>query len=201
MKTLWQVEIDEYCRKVLAKHFPEAYQFGDIRECCAIRDNSHHLSCNKPNHLQPVDVISGGFPCQDISEAGKREGIDGERSGLWREYLRIIGELRPGFALVENVAALLNRGIERVVGDLAAIGYDAEWDVVGVDVLGASQHRERVWILAYPKLGSIAVHVEEMLSPKGHHFDRAALQTLLEDVEVQGWISEMDAMAFIPKKR
>lgn len=136
-ETVWQVEIDEYCRRVLERHFPRAERFGDIRECGA-------------HNLKPVDCITGGFPCQDISEAGKRAGIDGERSGLWKEYLRVLGELRPSFAVVENVSALLNRGMGRVLGDLAAIGYDAEWRTLGVDILGASQHRKRIWILAYP---------------------------------------------------
>lgn len=137
IKTIWQVEIDEYCRRVLARHFPDAERFGDIRECSAA-------------NLRAVDIICGGFPCQDISDAGKRAGIDGERSGLWSEYFRLIGELRPRFVLVENVTALLNRGIGRVLGDLASCGYDAEWEPVGADALGSSQHRKRIWILAYP---------------------------------------------------
>lgn len=136
-ETVWQVEINEWCRKVLAKNFPKAERYADIREC-----GRHNLS--------PVDVICGGFPCQDISEAGLRLGIDGERSGLWREMWRITGELRPRILCVENVTAIFVRGIERVLSDLASIGYDAEWDVVGADDLGASQHRERFWLLAYP---------------------------------------------------
>lgn len=151
IKTVWQVEINEYCRQVLARHFPDADRFNDIRECKGF----DHVCCDGFCHchwdrLRYVDVITGGFPCQDISEAGKRAGIHGDRSGLWREYLRIIRELRPKFAVVENVPALLNRGIERVLGGLADIRYDAEWNVIGADALGASQHRERIWILAYP---------------------------------------------------
>lgn len=96
-----------------------------------------------------VDVVSGGFPCQDISAAGKGAGITGERSGLWKEMARIIGEVRPQFAFVENVPTLLVRGIDRVLGDLAALGYDARWCVLGADAIGATQHRERVWILAH----------------------------------------------------
>src|SRR5258707_7301969 len=92
-KTSWQVEIDPDCQKVLAKNFPEAERFGDIREC------GRH-------NLKPVDVICGGFPCQDISNAGLRVGISGERSGLWGQMWRIIGELRPSYVAVENVAAL-----------------------------------------------------------------------------------------------
>jgi DNA (cytosine-5)-methyltransferase 1 len=136
-KTVWQVEIDPYCQKVLAKNFPEAKRFGDIREC-------------GKHNLEPVDVICGGFPCQDISNAGKRAGINGERSGLWSEMHRTIGELRPRFAVVENVAALLGRGMGRVLGDLAEIGYDAEWEVVSAADVGAPHIRERLWIVAYP---------------------------------------------------
>jgi len=135
-KTAWQVEIDPYCTKVLAKNFPEAERFGDIREC-----GSHNL--------KPVDVICGGFPCQDISNAGLRAGITGERSGLWTEYARIIGELRPKYVLVENVAALLGRGMGVVLGDLATLGYDAEWDVVSARDVNAPHIRERIWIVAH----------------------------------------------------
>lgn len=138
IKTVWQVEIDPFCRKVLEKHWPHVKRFSDIREY------------GERFILERPDVISGGFPCQDISEAGKRVGIDGERSGLWSDYLRIVRQLRPRFVVVENVTALLNRGIERVLGDLALIWYDAEWEVIGADAFGASQHRERIWILAYP---------------------------------------------------
>jgi DNA (cytosine-5)-methyltransferase 1 len=148
IKTVWQVEIDEYCRKVLAKHFPTAERYGDIREC-----GSHNLA--------PVDIISGGFPCQDISNAGKRTGIDGERSGLWSEYARIIRELRPRYVVVENVAALLHRGMERVLGDLAASGYDAEWDCLSAGVFGAHFLRDRVFIVAtHTKSGSCRLQGE-----------------------------------------
>lgn len=96
-----------------------------------------------------VDVVSGGFPCQDISCAGKGAGIEGERSGLWSEMARIIGEVRPKYAFVENTPALLVRGIDRVLGDLAEMGYDARWGVVSAAAVGACHIRERLWILAY----------------------------------------------------
>jgi DNA (cytosine-5)-methyltransferase 1 len=97
-----------------------------------------------------VDVVSGGFPCQDISCAGKGAGIDGERSGLWKEMLRIIGEIRPKFAFVENSPILTVRGIERVLGDLAEMGFNAEYGTISAAVAGAPDIRERIWILAYP---------------------------------------------------
>ena len=96
-----------------------------------------------------VDVVSGGFPCQDISSAGKGAGIDGERSGLWREMHRIINEVRPRYAFLENSPLLVGRGLARVLGDLAEIGYDAEWLVLGADDVGAPHVRKRIWILAH----------------------------------------------------
>jgi len=97
-----------------------------------------------------ISIITGGFPCQDISNAGNMEGIEGERSGLWSEMCRLVCELRPRFALVENVSALLARGIGRVLGDLADCGYDAEWDCYTASELGFPHIRERIFILAYP---------------------------------------------------
>ena len=136
IKTLWQVEIEDYCRKVLERHFPNAKRYAEIREC-----GSHNL--------ERVDIISGGFPCQDISNAGKRAGIEGDRSGLWSEMLRIVCELRPSYVVVENVSALLGRGMGRVLGDLAESGYDAEWDCLPAAVFGAPHVRDRVFLLAY----------------------------------------------------
>ncbi len=95
-----------------------------------------------------VDVVTGGFPCQDISVAGKGDGLDGERSGLWSEMARIIGEVQPRFAFVENSPMLTSRGLDKVLGDLSALGYDAEWGVVGASDAGAPHRRERIWILA-----------------------------------------------------
>lgn len=96
-----------------------------------------------------VDVITGGFPCQDISVAGKGEGISGARSGLWGEMARIVCEVRPRFVFVENSPALVGRGLGTVLGDLAALGYDAQWGVLGADAVGAHHRRDRIWILAY----------------------------------------------------
>jgi len=95
-----------------------------------------------------VDLICGGFPCQDISIAGKRAGINGERSGLWSEFARIICEIRPRFTIVENVAGLLRSGMGRVLGDLAGMGYDSEWAIISAAAVGAPHLRERVWIVA-----------------------------------------------------
>jgi len=96
-----------------------------------------------------VDVVCGGFPCQDISVAGSGAGLDGERSGLWSEMARIIGEVRPRYAFIENSPALVTRGLDRVLCDLAAMGFDARWGVVSAADVGASHRRERIWILAH----------------------------------------------------
>jgi len=136
MRCEWQVEIDPFCNRVLAKHWPNVRRWDDVRTF-------------PPEGEWNVDVICGGFPCQDISNAGLRAGLAGERSGLWFEYARIIRELRPRFVVVENVAALLVRGIGTVLGDLAAIGFDAEWDVIPACAFGAPHSRERVFLLAY----------------------------------------------------
>lgn len=136
MECAWQVEIDPFCRKVLTKHWPGVPKYKDVK------DVGKH-------NLERPDLIAGGFPCQDISIAGKREGIDGTRSGLWSEYYRIICELRPQFVVVENVSALLVRGLERVLGNLAAGGYDAEWDVLPASAFGAPHQRERLFLVAY----------------------------------------------------
>ena len=134
--TAWVSEIDPFACSVLAHHFPDAPNHGDITTIDFTT-------------VEPVDILVGGFPCQDISNAGKREGITGERSGLWKEYARAIRELRPRYVVVENVAALKSRGLDVVLGDLASLGYDAEWRVFGADDVGAPHRRDRLWILAY----------------------------------------------------
>lgn len=143
----WQVEIDPFCRAVLAKHWPDVRRYEDVREVQGCRHCTY--GCARCR-LEPIDVLCGGFPCQDISVAGKGAGIDAARSGLWREFDRLIGELRPRYVLVENVSALLTRGVERVLGDLAARRYDAEWDCIPASAIGAKHERDRVWIVAYP---------------------------------------------------
>jgi DNA (cytosine-5)-methyltransferase 1 len=136
MRCEWQVEIDPYARAVLAKHWPDVRRHEDVR------------TFPPPEGEWGVDVICGGFPCQDISVAGKGAGLAGARSGLWYEYARIIGELRPRYVIVENVAALLARGMGTVLGDLSSLGYDAEWHVVPASAVGAPHRRDRVWIVA-----------------------------------------------------
>lgn len=136
MTVAWQVEVDPFCRAVLEKHWPDVPRYGDVRDV-------------RGDDVAAVDLLCGGFPCQDVSDAGLREGIDGSRSGLWAEFDRLIGELRPRFVLVENTPGLVGRGLERVLGDLAARGYDAEWDCISTTAVGASQGRPRLYLVAY----------------------------------------------------
>src|SRR5690348_6621312 len=142
MKTVAFCEIDPYCRAVLRKHWPEVPCYEDVRTLTADALSRDGVA---------VDVICGGFPCQDVSHAGKRAGLEGARSGLWSEYARLIGELRPRFIVVENVAGLLSLGMGDVLGDLAALGYDTTWDCIPASAVGAPHRRDRVWIVAYAR--------------------------------------------------
>lgn len=108
-----------------------------------------------------VDVVSGGFPCQDISLAGKGKGITGERSGLWKEFARIIGEVRPPYAFIENSPALIIRGLDVVLSDLAAHGYDAQWLCLSAAQCGAPHVRDRIWILAYADSHRRQTHTDQ----------------------------------------
>jgi len=134
-KTKWFVENDLYAREVLKKRFPEAILYGDITK----------IDFTK---VPRVDILTGGFPCQDISNAGKRAGIEGSRSSLWKHYLRAISVLRPRYALIENVSALLGRGLDVVLCDLAQVGYDAEYHCVSASSVGAPHRRDRIFIVA-----------------------------------------------------
>lgn len=142
-------EIEPFPRRVLAKHWPGVPIYNDVRTLTADVLRRDGIA---------VDVITGGFPCQDLSVAGKQRGMgEGTRSGLWSEIVRLIGELRPQYVIVENVAALLSGPSEkrggwfgRVLGDLAECGYDAEWENIPASAVGAPHRRERVWLVAYP---------------------------------------------------
>lgn len=131
----WQVEIDPFCQRVLAQHWPEVARYGDIKTLDLER-------------LEHVDLLCGGFPCQPVSVAGKRLA-QADARWLWPEFSRVVRALRPRLVLVENVPGLLGRGFGDVVGDLAASGYDAEWDCIPASAVGAPHRRDRVWLLAY----------------------------------------------------
>lgn len=137
-RTIWQVEIEDYPRRVLARHWPDADRsVRDVREAGA-------------HNLAPVDVMCGGFPCTDISPAGKGAGIiDGEKSGLWREYARLVRELRPRIVVIENSHLLPVRGLDVVLSDLAGLGYNAEWARIGAVDVGAPHRRWRCFVVAW----------------------------------------------------
>ena len=136
-RTTQFIEIDPFCQKILKKHFPFTPIHDDIRTFTAIPGQ--------------YDVICGGFPCQDISLAGGREGItEKSRSGLFYELMRVIRLVRPKFVIMENVAAILNNGLDIVLGELSEAGYDAEWSVISASSLGACHRRSRWWLVAYP---------------------------------------------------
>ena len=141
--TLWNCEIEPFQRMILKKHFPETKQYEDIKEL------------RKPKY---VDIISGGFPCQDISIANTygAKGIKGKRSGLWHEMSRFIREVRPKYVLIENSPVLLVRGFEHVLCDLSKIGYDAEWQCLSAKNFGFNHRRERFFAIAYSgKIGCV----------------------------------------------
>ena len=136
MQCKWQVEINPYAQRVLTKHWPEVRRHDDIKTW-------------PESDTESVDLICGGFPCQDISFAGKGAGLSGERSGLFYELIRVVREMGPRYVLLENVSALLVRGIDDVLGTLASIGFDAEWHCIPAAAVGAPHIRDRVFILAY----------------------------------------------------
>lgn len=153
-RTAWFCEQDEFCQHVLAQHWPGVPCYPDVT---ALRGAD----------VEPVEIIVGGFPCQDLSLAGPGAGLDGARSGLWSEYARLIGELRPRYVIVENVAALLARGLGTVLADLAALGYDAEWDCIPASAVGAPHQRDRIWLVAYPERVELREQPEPQCGSEG----------------------------------
>lgn len=152
------MEIDDYCRQVLDKYWPDIPKYGDIREISG-------------KELEAVDLICGGFPCQPVSLAGKRLAQEDDR-WLWPEFIRLVRAVRPRYVLVENVPGLLSRGMGDVLGDLAASGYDAEWDCIPAAAVGAPHLRYRVFIVA---------HRKEMADPSGQQDRRLQRQGVPSD--------------------
>ena len=135
MTCRWQVEIDPFCQRVLAKHWPDVPRYGDIKELTG-------------HELEPVDLICGGFPCQPVSIAGRRRAQDDQR-WLWPDFARIVRVVRPRYVLVENVTNITVRGMSDVLGDLAALGYRVESECLPAAAFGAPHIRDRVWVVAY----------------------------------------------------
>lgn len=139
MRTIAFCEQAEFKQRVLRKRWPDTPLFNDVREL-----SRNHLT-------EPVDVISGGFPCQDISLAGRGAGIDGSKSSLWWEFHRLIEECSPRYAIIENSVVLRSRGLEVVLESLNSLGYDAEWHCIPASAIGAPHRRDRLWLIAYPR--------------------------------------------------
>lgn len=131
----YQVESDETCRKVLERHWPKTTRYEDIRYV----DTAE---------LEPVDLVCGGFPCQDISDAGKRRGLGGPSSSLWDEFYRVVRDTRPRYVAAENVSAIVRRGMPTILRQMAALGYDAWWDCIRASDVGAPHRRER-WFAVF----------------------------------------------------
>ena len=175
-RTIGAVEIDEYCRRVLLNR-----QFDGCLDRFPIWDDVVTFRADNPatkcyiERLRGIRnrlCISGGFPCQDISAAGRGAGINGERSGLWKEFARIIGEIRPAFAFVENSNQLVRRGIDVVLGDLDELGYDVAWGVFSAANVGAPHLRKRFWGLAVNR------NIPDANSQRGEEFrDRITIET------------------------
>jgi DNA (cytosine-5)-methyltransferase 1 len=140
MKTVAFCEIDKKARQVLKKHWPDVPIFDDVKTLTKEKLDEQTIT---------VDVICGGFPCQDISLAGQGAGLAGERSGLWFQFHRLIEEIRPSWVIIENVSALRSRGLDQVLRSLSQIGYDAEWHCITASAVGAPHQRDRIWIVAY----------------------------------------------------
>lgn len=135
IKTLWSCEIESFQRQILKQHFQDTLQYADIRDM---------------QGAGYVDIICGGFPCQDISISGKGVGINGEKSGLWRKMYEICGDVRPKYIVIENSPMLLKRGIETVLSDIAKIGgYVSEWQCISNAAFGYAHRRERLYIIAH----------------------------------------------------
>ena len=137
VKTIGFCDFDKKTHPVLQKNFPGVSIYDDVRTL-------------KGEQIGTVDIVTGGFPCQDLSLAGKGAGLAGERSGLWFEMHRIIKETKPKYVIAENVSALRSRGLDQVLRSLAEIGYDAEWHCIPASAVGAPHRRDRIWIVAHP---------------------------------------------------
>lgn len=137
-ETIWQCEQDAFCQKILAKHWPNAIIYDDVKTI--------------NNQVEPIDILCGGFPCQDISIAGLQRGIhEGKKSSLWWEMHRIIGILEPRIIVLENVAAIASVGGTDVIGSLAQIGYDCQWSIISASQCGAPHRRDRWFCVGYPR--------------------------------------------------
>jgi DNA (cytosine-5)-methyltransferase 1 len=183
MKTVAFCEVDKKCQAVLRKHWPNVPIFDDVSTLTGEQID------------RPVDVICGGFPCQDISLAGKGAGLEGKRSGLWSEFKRLIDEIKPKYAIIENVSALRSRGLDQVLREISEVGYDAEWHCITASSVGAPHRRDRVWILAYPNSAGWRESNETMERGSSEQSDSSGVQSS-QDVSnanvtrLERWLSD-----------
>lgn len=177
-RTVAFCEWEEHARKILRKHWPDVPIFEDVRKLHAT------------DIQEAIDVVCGGFPCQDLSCAGKQKGFSGERSSLYLEMLRIIGECKPRFAIFENVPNLIagdnGRWFAKFLYDLAAVGYDAEWHCISAASIGAEHQRDRVWIIAYPSQDGDTEFQGTHFGTNGERQKRAIFSDKLFDF-LRGW--------------
>ena len=182
-KTVAFCENDVDCQKVLQKHWKDIRIFNDI--------NNLTYEKIKQERIKKPDVIVGGFPCQDISDANidrdKTGGITGKRSGLWKEFSRLIEEIQPSWAIIENVASLRNKGLALVLQDLWKIRYDAEWHIVSACSVGAIHRRERVFIVAYPNSKRLQRH-SEGLEEFGQVCSQIQISTMRSRTRKKEWL-------------
>jgi len=184
--TVCAVEIEPYCRRVLLQR-----QRDGILPKFPIWDDVCTFD-GKPWRGK-VDVVCGGFPCQDISVGNRyAQGIEGDRSGLWKEFARIIGEVRPEYCFVENSPAITTRGLGRVLGDLAQMGYDAEWGVLGADSIGCVHHRARFWLVA--NTNSIRLERRMLGNKKGYWKNKNGFNAPLHQKHIKAYLSQPDLL-------
>jgi DNA (cytosine-5)-methyltransferase 1 len=162
VEVAWQVELDDHCRRVLARHWPDVARYRDVRHV----HQQRRARC--PNCLPAVDVLVGGFPCQDVSVAGRRAGLAGERSGLWFEFHRLAAQLRPRWVVIENVPGLLSsnggRDFGVIIRGLVELGYGVAWRVLDAQYFGVAQRRRRVFVVGC--LGDPARAAQVLLEPE-----------------------------------
>jgi DNA (cytosine-5)-methyltransferase 1 len=176
-------EIDPFCRRVLAKHWPNVRQFEDVTKL-------------RGEDVGPVDVICGGFPCQGISIAGRGLGLSDPRSGLWSEFARLIEELQPRLVIIENSPKLRARGLQTVLSDLDALGFDADWDCIPASHVGAPHRRDRIWIVAHRPGDAFSAYADMLrLHSQEMHFGRGfelRHQQIGHLGSLVGWSAEPD---------
>lgn len=186
MECAWQVECDEDCRRLLERHWPNVKKYADVRLVTGKEDGL-------PDKLEYVDVICGGFPCQDLSVAGRRRGLDGKRSGLWFEFYRILTELLPRFAVIENVPGLMSsndgQDIQIIIDSLTQIGYNVDIDIKDAQEFGVAQRRRRVFLTC--------VRLDGLLQ-KRTNLSRQISADLLAQILLNTWAAIPQASSLVP---